>query len=87
MLRERVGTMLDDEQADPLSQLELIHDLERLGVSYHFKDKIKSILKVKNDTFTSSKDLYTTALAFKLMRQHGFRVSQGLFFQKKILTT
>ncbi|KAF5952755.1 hypothetical protein HYC85_010699 [Camellia sinensis] len=42
-LKEDVKRMLD-KVADPLAGLEMIDDLQRLGVFYHFEDEIKRVL-------------------------------------------
>ncbi|KAL2476851.1 Tricyclene synthase [Forsythia ovata] len=80
-LKMQVKMMLD-ESKEPLDQLELIDDLQRLGISYHFQDEIKQILTIINKKYSENhepeiKDLYATALEFRLLRQHGFNVSQG----------
>ncbi|CAA2977601.1 terpene synthase 10-like [Olea europaea subsp. europaea] len=76
--------MMLDETMEPLDQLELIDNLERLGISYHFEDEIEQILAFINRKYSRSKepkikDLYATALEFRLLRQHGFNVSQERF--------
>lgn len=59
-------------------KLELIDNLERLGVSYHFKNEIMQILKSVHQQITCrDNSLYSTALKFRLLRQHGFHISQG----------
>nr|QJX58284.1 monoterpene synthase 11 [Salvia officinalis] len=64
-------------------QLELIHDLQTLGISYHFDHEINQILNSiyleQKYLETEERDLYSTALAFRLLRQHGLRVSQDVF--------
>ncbi|KAA8536400.1 hypothetical protein F0562_028878 [Nyssa sinensis] len=82
-LKEQVKMMLD-KLVEPLDQLELIDKLQRLGVSYHFEDEIKKILKSIYNNFKShdswkNEDLYATALQFRLLRQHGYDVSQEVF--------
>lgn len=42
-LKDKVRMMLK-ETKDPLVQLENIDFLQKLGISYHFEDEIKSIL-------------------------------------------
>ncbi|CDY68788.1 BnaCnng60530D, partial [Brassica napus] len=86
LLKENVRTMLNDERTTHLEQLELIDDLQKLGVSYHFEREIDNIL-----TFTYHKDrrnfmeydmeydLHATALEFRLLRQHGFNVPEDVF--------
>ncbi|CAA2977604.1 terpene synthase 10-like [Olea europaea subsp. europaea] len=73
-----------DEATEPQDQLNLIDDLQRLGISYHFEDEIKHILTFINRKDDKNnepriKDLYATALEFRLLRQHGFNVSQEIF--------
>lgn len=85
LLKETVRKMLDHERSTHLDQLELIDDLQKLGVSYHFEQEIDNML-----TFTYHKldksnfmeydmeyDLHANALKFRLLRQHGFNVSEG----------
>ncbi|KAI5658391.1 hypothetical protein M9H77_27184 [Catharanthus roseus] len=88
VLKEQVKVMLDEEfgTAGSICHLELIDDLQRLGISYHFEDKIRSILKKVYDENYSSKlivsnrkGLYETALEFRLLRQHHFHVPQEVF--------
>nr|ATY48638.1 bornyl diphosphate synthase [Phyla dulcis] len=84
----QVKKLLEEELTEPIQQLELIDDLQNMGVSYHFEDEIKQILKsmyddrVKKYNSKDSKnvrDLYSTALEFRLSRQHGFTISQEVF--------
>lgn len=67
--------MLLQEEVDSILLLELIDDLQRLGISCHFHHEIAQIFNSSNET--DERDLYSTALRFRLLRQHGFRVSQG----------
>jgi len=69
--------MMMVEGSQELEKLELIDNLERLGVSYHFKDEIMQILRSIYQNITPGDSLYTTALKFRLLRQHGFHISQG----------
>ncbi|KAH9699986.1 TPS27 [Citrus sinensis] len=74
-LKEQVRAMLqrDDKvvDLDPLHQLELIDNLHRLGVSYHFEDEIKRTLeRICNKN--TEKSLYTVALKFRILRQYGY---------------
>lgn len=87
LLKETVRKMLDHERSTHVDQLELIDDLQKLGVSYHFEQEIDNML-----TFTYHKldksnfmeydmeyDLHANALKFRLLRQHGFNVSEDVF--------
>ncbi|KAH9743709.1 tricyclene synthase [Citrus sinensis] len=73
------------EAADLLAKLELIDRICKLGLSYLFEEQIREILVdtvafLKNDTgCLEVKDLYATALCFKLLRQHGYEISQDMF--------
>ncbi|XAR68587.1 (-)-alpha-terpineol synthase [Bertholletia excelsa] len=80
-LKEEVRNMIEQVE-DPLEGLEMVDDLQRLGVFYHFEDEIKQLL---DKTYVSTKDewkkddLYATALKFRLFRQHGYHTSQEVF--------
>uniref|UniRef100_A0A7N0V8Q2 Uncharacterized protein n=1 Tax=Kalanchoe fedtschenkoi TaxID=63787 RepID=A0A7N0V8Q2_KALFE len=71
--------------SDQAEQLELINDLQRLGVAYHFEKEIKSMLnRVYCKSYVSSEnwantDLHATALAFRIFRQHGYAFPQDVF--------
>ncbi|KAL5972845.1 hypothetical protein ACLOJK_039651 [Asimina triloba] len=70
------------ETREPLDQLELIDSVERLGLGYHFEEEIKGALKAQSAiTFKEIEnyDLHDTALRFRLLRQHGYEVSQDVF--------
>ncbi|KAH9699983.1 Beta-myrcene/(E)-beta-ocimene synthase 2 [Citrus sinensis] len=74
-LKEQVSAMLQQDNKvvdlDPLHQLELIDNLHRLGVSYHFEDEIKRTLdRIHNKN--TNKSLYATALKFRILRQYGY---------------
>lgn len=70
------------KETDPIRQLELIDELQRLGLSDHFQKEFKEILNSiyldnKIHEMKEESDLYSTALAFRLLREHGFHVAQG----------
>ncbi|NP_001310631.1 terpene synthase 10 [Ricinus communis] len=82
-LKEDVKMMLNKTMA-PSDQLELIDTLQRLGLAYHFGDEIKRIVKSiynshRNDNTWMKEDLHTIALQFRLLRQHGYNISQEIF--------
>ncbi|KAG7944362.1 hypothetical protein I3843_15G097000 [Carya illinoinensis] len=77
-------TMMFHKVVDPIKQLELIDTLQRLGVSYHFEDEIRRILKYKHNTHHNGdvrekQSLYATAIEFRLLRQHGYDIPQETF--------
>lgn len=86
LLKEKVRKMLDVETKSRLEQLELIDDLEKLGVSYHFEVEINNVLMDLHHQNGRSiwkcykeEDLHATSLEFRLLRQHGFYVSEDIF--------
>ncbi|PSR84547.1 (-)-alpha-terpineol synthase [Actinidia chinensis var. chinensis] len=72
-----------DKVVDPLKGLELIDDLQRLGVFYHFEGEIKRVLEsIHNNKYSckwNKEDLHATALEFRLLRQHGYRIPEEVF--------
>ncbi|MCE3217054.1 hypothetical protein HAX54_010196, partial [Datura stramonium] len=78
-LKMEVKIMLSDSNMKQLEQLEIIDYLQRLGLSYHFEDEIYSILNNIRDKNSKRDHLYAKALEFKLLRQHGFNISQEIF--------
>ncbi|KAH9727539.1 TPS27 [Citrus sinensis] len=83
-LKGKVKTMINEVSVTnrPLDQLELIENLQRLGLAYHFETEIKNILhniyNNKDDKW-KNENLYATSLEFRLLRQHGYNVSQEVF--------
>lgn len=68
----------------PSQKLDLIDQIQRLGVSHHFENEIEEVLQQihKNsydDPQGGDDDLYTAALYFRLLRQQGYNVSCGKF--------
>nr|AGN90905.1 limonene synthase [Mentha canadensis]AGN90906.1 limonene synthase [Mentha canadensis]AGN90907.1 limonene synthase [Mentha canadensis]AGN90910.1 limonene synthase [Mentha suaveolens]AGN90912.1 limonene synthase [Mentha spicata] len=76
-----------EKETDQIRQLELIDDLQRMGLSDHFQNEFKEILSsiyldhhyYKNPFPKEERDLYSTSLAFRLLREHGFQVAQEVF--------
>ncbi|XP_019155335.1 PREDICTED: terpene synthase 10-like [Ipomoea nil] len=85
-LKERVRNMLmmNNEEMKELEKMEMIDELQRLGCSYHFEDEIMAALmdiymKKNSKSYSEEKDLYATALEFRLLRQNGYNISQDIF--------
>lgn len=80
-LREQVKRMLIAAVDKPSTEkINLIDAIQRLGVSYHFQSEIDELLQYihmnyKEDLDKNDHDLYTTALCFRILRQHGYNVS------------
>ncbi|KAM5585250.1 (-)-alpha-pinene synthase-like [Rosa sericea] len=66
-------------------QLKLIDAIQRLGVAYHFEQEIEYALQHihatyhDQDHYRDNGDLYTIALCFRLLRQHGYDISSDIF--------
>lgn len=81
-LEEETRAAIYSENEDFLTILELIDDIQRLGLAFRFEKDIKRVL----DRFVDSegrnlwtqKSLHATSLMFRLLRQHGYEVSQGI---------
>ncbi|KAE8692736.1 Isoprene synthase [Hibiscus syriacus] len=82
-LEQEVRFLIHNEDAEPVKLLELIDDIQRLGLGHHFETDIDRALQ----KFVSEDDggvatecsLHAAALRFRLLRQHGYWVSQDVF--------
>ncbi|CAI0440859.1 unnamed protein product [Linum tenue] len=85
--------MLTASAADgTFRNVELINLLERLGVSYHFQAQIENQLRLifensLSDVAERDGDLYSVSLAFRVLRQHGYRVPCDVFDKFKDVKT
>ncbi|GMI65485.1 terpene synthase 21 [Hibiscus trionum] len=83
-LKEQVRRMLVTSMDNPSQILNLIDVVQRLGVAYHFEKEIEDALQfiyyhhchVQVD---DDDDLYTTAIRFRILREHGFNVDCETF--------
>ncbi|KAM7525187.1 hypothetical protein LguiA_015089 [Lonicera macranthoides] len=81
-LKEEVVKCIFVENLDALAKLELIDSIQKLGLANLFEEEIKEALNkvaVIKSHHSIKDDLYATALCFRLLRQHGYKVSQGMF--------
>ncbi|KAJ0052960.1 hypothetical protein Pint_02106 [Pistacia integerrima] len=85
-LEEEVRCKVNNEKTELLSILELIDDIQRLGLGYRFHKDIKKALnrinlswKKYEDKVKAENKLHATALRFRLLRQHGYHISQDVF--------
>ncbi|XP_059439290.1 alpha-farnesene synthase-like [Corylus avellana] len=66
-----------------LAKLELIDNVKKLGLAIHFDmeilEALDSIASIKEKILSQEEDLYAIALCFRLLRQHGYFVSQDMF--------
>lgn len=83
LLKEEVSAMLvGAPENEPAKKLKLIDTIERLGLSYHFRDQIEQQLEILFDHNDDGEnyDLFTESLRFRILRQHGYGVSCGKSF-------
>ncbi|KAJ4850699.1 putative terpene synthase 12, partial [Turnera subulata] len=82
-LEEEVRDALINGDADLLNMLEMIDDIQRLGLKHRFEEDIKrkldKVFSSRACFFSSPKSLHATALCFRLLRQHGYDISQDIF--------
>nr|UXF47968.1 terpene synthase 4 [Daphne genkwa] len=81
-LRQEVRKLVlaDHDSADIPNKIELIDDIIRLGVEYHFEEEVKAELeKLHDNQLHLNFDLSTTSTWFRLLRTHGFSVSADVF--------
>ncbi|XP_048439456.1 (-)-germacrene D synthase-like isoform X2 [Pyrus x bretschneideri] len=82
-LKEEVRRMLTTSLENVSQKLNLIDDIQHLGVSYHFGNEIEEILQKIHKSSYDLDDLYTAALRFRLLRQQDlfnkFKDSDGKF--------
>ncbi|XP_012084664.1 isoprene synthase, chloroplastic isoform X2 [Jatropha curcas] len=79
--------MITDENAELLVVLDIIDNVQRLGLGYRFENEIRRAL----DRFVSSgifdaavnNGLHATALSFRLLREHGYKVSPDVLMKFK----
>ncbi|KAL8522791.1 hypothetical protein ACS0TY_012941 [Phlomoides rotata] len=84
-MEEEVRCMLENEYLEPLTLLELIDDIHRLGLSYRFLESSRKALcrmslhqpsKVEQNIHNN---LHSCALYFRLLRLHGHHISTDIF--------
>nr|GLL31144.1 terpene synthase 10-like [Ipomoea trifida] len=85
-LKEKMKDMLNNGEMKEAEKIEMIDQLQKLDCSYHFQDEINAALtdiynKKSSNSYKSSeeKDLYSTALEFRVLRQNGFDISPEVF--------
>jgi hypothetical protein len=81
-LKGKVRQMFGADRATSVvGMVNLVDELERLGVDNHFREEINAALsRIHSEELDAgmSTNLYAVALRFCLLRQHGFWVSTGI---------
>ncbi|TYG47425.1 hypothetical protein ES288_D11G337200v1 [Gossypium darwinii] len=83
-LKQEVRRMLVANTDKSSQKLPIIDAVQRLGVAYHFEKEIEEALEIIyhdhcNHIEIDGDDLYTTAVRFRLLREHGFNVDCETF--------
>ncbi|KAF8006937.1 hypothetical protein BT93_K1051 [Corymbia citriodora subsp. variegata] len=84
-LKEEVRKMLAGAMDKPSQMLNLINQIQRLGIAYHFEIEIDEQLEqIHRSHFEfhcgdNDDNLSTVALLFRLLRQHGYNISCEIF--------
>ncbi|KAL8111154.1 sesquiterpene synthase Cop-like [Apium graveolens] len=84
-LKEEVKKMLVQTAEEPKELINLIDNIQRLGVSYHFEAEIEAVLQHMSNVYhefcagEDVDDLHDVALCFRLLRQAGHKVSSDGF--------
>nr|GEY50362.1 camphene synthase [Tanacetum cinerariifolium] len=87
-LKEEVRNIIyreNEKKENPLSTLNLVDDLQRLGIWYHFVDDISNVLDYvyynyyKSPAKWNTLDLNLKALGFRLLRHNGYYITQDIF--------
>ncbi|PWA31106.1 R-linalool synthase QH5, chloroplastic [Artemisia annua] len=87
-LKDAVKTMIR-KAGNLLRTLELVDELQRLGISYLFEEEISNLLETIYYNYYefpekwNKTDLNLKALGFRLLRQHGYHVPQEIFLNFK----
>ncbi|KAK4383261.1 Gamma-cadinene synthase [Sesamum angolense] len=84
-LKHQVRSMLMTEGSTTIEKLILVDTIERLGMGYHFEQEIEDQLREiffsesQDKELQDNYDLFSTALQFRLLRQHSYSVSCNVF--------
>ncbi|KAL0459216.1 UNVERIFIED_CONTAM: Gamma-cadinene synthase [Sesamum latifolium] len=80
-LKQEARSMLMSKESTTAEKLILIDTLERLGVGYHFEQEIEDQLQeiFRFQSQDKDYDLFTTAVQFRVLRQHRYSISCNVF--------
>ncbi|KAK3421191.1 hypothetical protein EUGRSUZ_H04977 [Eucalyptus grandis] len=84
-LKGEARKMLTSAMDKPSQKLNLIDQIQRLGLAYHFEIEIDEQLEQIHRSYfefhcgDNDSNLHTTALLFRLLRQHGYNIPCEIF--------
>ncbi|KAL0457937.1 UNVERIFIED_CONTAM: Isoprene synthase, chloroplastic [Sesamum latifolium] len=83
-MEDEVRCMLENGDVEPLILIELIDDIDRLGIAYRFQETIdraleRILLQSSQVEQKMNENLHSCALCFGLLRRHGYHVSTDIF--------
>ncbi|KAL1325060.1 hypothetical protein HN51_035151 [Arachis hypogaea] len=83
-LKEKVRRMIKqkEDNGEIWHKLDLVNDVKRLGLSYHFEKEIEETLDrfaSNRAKFVNTNNLHQAALSFSLLREYGYHVSPDVF--------
>lgn len=65
---------------DVVQTMYLVDTLQHLGIDHHFEEQISSVLRHLHCVQFVGYRLHDVALRFRLLREHGFLVSPGIYY-------
>ncbi|KAJ4824246.1 hypothetical protein Tsubulata_048959 [Turnera subulata] len=81
----QMRSMIKNPETDFSTILELIEDIQRLGLGYRFEDDIRKALgryvSMGGLDVLTENNLRATSLGFRILLQHGYQVSQDVFIK------
>ncbi|CAN4103551.1 unnamed protein product [Withania somnifera] len=80
-VKEIIKMMLNENDMRLFDQVELVNNLQKLGIHHHFEVKLKRILEIAYlSNFNNCEgQLYAIVFQFRLLRQKGYQVPQEVF--------
>lgn len=70
------------EEKEQVCKLKLVDKIKKLGLTYLFEEEIEETMcSIANSrsSITCADHVYATPLCFRLLREHGYQVSQGSY--------
>jgi hypothetical protein len=79
-LKEMVRGLFVLSSEDVVQTMNLVDTLQHLGIDHHFEEDISSVLRHVHCVEFNGYSLHHVALRFRLLREHGFWVSPGIYY-------